>query len=286
MTEQENVSGDSLLKEVIKGRQPFSPIVAEHVFKRYIALLYRLCIEEKNEYDVLVGPGDSGAVMVYFAELFYHAVQKPAPPKLVLPVQRYTNPDDETSDLFDNSVLLSDALGQLSDISPAKVLFVDDEIWKANSASSVARLLVSALASKNNLENRIVFTIVAENHGFEWHYDISPIAIQYYAFSKNISGRNNVILRLLSEGEQIQLDRSTEPYLAPTEVDGQTRKMDLLFNGQIKVPSRSADTIPSYAHISPSADLLQLKSQVEGRLMVLIQEAIEEYTQGHIKFLF
>lgn len=285
MAEQAIFSGDGLLKEAVNGRQSFSSVVAQHVFKRYIALLYRLCVEEGNDYDLLVGPGDSGAVMVHFAELFYKVLEKQVPPKLLFPVQRYVDPDDERSGLFDNSALLPTVAEQLASRAPSRVLFVDDEIWQANSASASARLLVSAIPAEKKL-SRVVFTIVAENHGFEWHYDLPPIAIQYYAFSKRIVGVNNAILRLLSEDQQTLLNQLTQPYLERPEIDGQTRKMDILFNGYVKVSSRAHGVAPHYKHISPHAELLQFKDEVEARLTELIHEAIEEYTHGEIKFVF
>lgn len=278
-------SGDGLLKEVVNGRKPFSPTVAQYVFKRYIALLYRLCVEENNQYDVLVGPGDSGAVMVYFAELFYKAVQKPLPPKLILPVQRYVDADNEATGLYDNSVLLPSAVRQLAGLSVSRALFVDDEIWQANSASACARLLADALP-ESTAQNRVVFTIIAENHGFEWHHDIPPIAIQYYAFSKRIVGINNAVLRFLIADQQQALNEFTKMYLDPTEVDGQTRKMDLLCNGQVKIPSRTAGVAPAFREVAANVDLTKLKSQVEGELMLLIREAVAEYKQKHIVFVF
>lgn len=283
--EQVILSGDGLLKEAVNGRQPFSPAVAQHVFKRYIALLYRLCVEEGNDYDMLVGPGDSGAVMVYFAELFYKAVQQPAPPKLILPVQRYVDPDNEASGLYDNSVLLPSAARQLAELSVSKVLFVDDEIWQANSASACARLLAAALPP-SLVQNRITFTIVAENHGFEWHHDVPPIAIQYYAFSKRIVGVNNAVLRFLTAEQQQALNECTKMYLHTAEADGQTRKMDLLFNQRVKVPSRAAGVAPVFQEIAATENLVKLKARVESELMLLVREAIEEYRQRQIKFVF
>lgn len=285
MSEQAVLSGDSLLKEVVHGRQPFSPLIAQHVFKRYIALLYRLCVEEGNDYDLLVGPGDSGAVMVYFTELFYKVLEKQVPPKLLLPVQRYVDPNNERLGLFDNSALLPTAAEQLAGHAPSRVLFVDDEIWQANSASASARLLVGALPADKKLD-RVVFTMVAENHGFEWHYDIPPVAIQYYAFSKKIVGVNNAVLRFLSTEQQEVLNKFTKIHLHPTEIDGQTRKMDLLFNGQVKVLSSEGGGYPAYRHVSVSEDLIKLKSEVENELMNLICEAIEAYRKRHIVFVF
>lgn len=285
MVEQVVFSGDSLLKEVVNGREPFSPIVARHVFKRYIALLYRLCVEENNRYDVLVGPGDSGAVMVYFAELFYKAVHQPVPPKLLLPVQRYVDPDNQATELYDNSALLPSAVRQLAGLSVSKALFVDDEIWQANSAGACARLLAGALP-EDAAQKRIVFTIVAENHGFEWHHDVPPIAIQYYAFSKRIVGVNNAVLRFLTADQQRALNEFTKIYLDPTEIDGQTRKMDVLCNGQLKVPSRTAGVAPVFREVAVKANLAELKSQVESELILLIREAIEEYKQRQILFVF
>lgn len=285
MSEQAVLSGDSLLKEAVNGKQPFSPIIAQHVFKRYIALLYRLCVEEGNDYDLLVGPGDSGAVMVYFAELFYKVLEQQVPPKLLLPVQRYVDPENEHSGIFDNSALLPSAAEQLAGHTPSRVLFVDDEIWQANSASASARLLVGALLAEKKL-SRVVFTIVAENHGFEWHHDVPPVAIQYYAFSKRIIGVNNSILRFLSEAQQRALDEFTKIYLHPTEIDGQTRKMDLLFNGQVKVLSGEGGGCPAYRHILASNDFIIFKSEVENQLINQIREAIEAYRKGQIVFVF
>lgn len=286
MSNQELLFGDNLLKEVVNGRQPFSPVVAQHIFKRYIALLYRLCIEEKNSYDVVIGPGDSGAVMVYFAELFFREVAKPCPQKLIVPVQRFIDPDDEASGSYDNNNLLSLVKEQLGDIISRKVLFVDDEIWKAHSASASASLVVNALPPSVR-EDRILFTIIAENHGFEWHYDIPPIAIQYYAFSKKLPGINNAILRFSSQEQQQMINEHIGPYLNAADTDGQTRKMDILFNNQVKVQSRLDNEVPYFKQVAVSTPEVQtLRTDLQNELINLIHQAMEEYQDGRIIFAF
>ena len=271
----------------------FSKEVGIPIFKMYIALLYRLCVEERNQYDLLIGPGDSGAVMIYFAELFYNAVGIPIPPKLILPVQRFKIDGDDKSGKYDNNSLAYLVKGQIPN-KFSKALFIDDEIGQANSASQCAKLIADNLA-ESQMRNRILFTIVADNHGFEWHHDIPPIAIQYYSFSRKNKGKNNAALRLLSNEEQEQLNQFTQPYLnqfykneEQAKRDGQTKRMNLLFNSMIKVPSNSTDERPRFEDIpveqflDGGAHFIQFRSNIEDKIIALICEAVVEYKAGKI----
>lgn len=284
--------GEDLHKAAMHNKIPFSTDVGVHVFKRYIALLYRLCVVENNQYDLLIGPGDSGAVMVYFAELFYKALGINLPTKLAIPIQRFKT-RDKKSGKYDNSTLAPLEKGCVVE-SLSKILFLDDEICEANSASECAKLVTRDLPEIQK-HNRILFTIIADNHGFEWHYDVPPVAIQYYSFSRRNKGKNNAALRILSDEDQAILNGFTEPYLDKEDkADGQTKKMNLLFNGMVKVPTYSGDGMskPRFKHVSMdksifnSVNFLEFRSKIEKNLFTLIRDAIDEYKEGKLIFLF
>ena len=52
---------------------------ALRVLRSYVRTLRALLVKESKQFDLVVGPGDSGAVMVKFTEYVYEALGLPKP---------------------------------------------------------------------------------------------------------------------------------------------------------------------------------------------------------------
>jgi hypothetical protein len=252
---------------------------AKEIYKKYIAWLYRLIIEERNAFDLIIGPADSGTFMTQALKIFYGVVKMPAPKILVLPLLRYKELSIDTGDHFDNSILIPDvreALKRLPKLE--KVLFVDDEIGLAFTAKESISIVLSSLP-KEKISKRIIYTIIAENHGFEWRYDIPPVAIKYYAYANKKSGVNAAIYEILSD----------EIFNEFVKADGtiSKKKVTCLFsNGLVKAikdnkPILSDDLLMKIKAKLPNFEAYKSDFITEAEL--LAKQAIDEYRTSKLK---
>ena len=256
-----------------------TPKQAKEIFKNYIALLYKLVVKEKNDFDLIIGAGDSGAVMAKVAEIFYQKINKKIPPILHLPLQRYAEPGIPHGEYFENKVLIPQIKKQLKNIKLfKKVLFVDDEIMRGWTAKTSIELVLSALP-KNKIADRVLYTIVAENHWFQWHYDLPPVSIRYYAFSKKIPGVNGAVFEMISdlEWKSIKLNGM-----------GKRPLLNIILNGVRK--SRSGLT-PVFTDetakkLEKNQKFKKLKTKMLRQIDALVTEGIKEYKAGKIKLGF
>lgn len=253
---------------------------AEEIFKRYIALLYRLAFAENNDFDLIIGAGDSGAFMARTAEIFF-IKEKREIPVIYLPIQRYTAEGEAVGKYFDNSVLLPRIRENIQNLKKIeKVLFVDDEIWKAWAAKETIRLILGA-ADKNKIANYILYTIIAEHHGFEWHYTLPPVAIKFYSFSKKIPGVNGSIFEIIS-------DEAWNKFKKYKKDLSKKQLANLFLNGIIKA---SGSKEPEFSKelgnkLLKIASFKEAKKDIKNRIEYLIDIAINEYKSGKISFLF
>ncbi len=170
---------------------------AEEIYKKYVAWLYRLVVEQKNNFDLIVAAADSGTLMAETIQEFYSQIKKKAPVTIILPIQRYTELGVGRGKPFDNLILLPELRESLKDCKRLKnILFVDDEIGLANTAKESIQLILKA-APKKVVAERVNYTILAENHGFEWRYDIPQVAIRFFAFSNKIKGVNGSVFEII-----------------------------------------------------------------------------------------
>ena len=57
-------------------------LLAEAYFKRFVAVLYHLIIEEQLFFDLLIAGGNSNLVMTRYTQMVYDRLGKPRPPLL------------------------------------------------------------------------------------------------------------------------------------------------------------------------------------------------------------
>lgn len=250
---------------------------AEEILKRYIVLLYKLVVIEGNKFDLIVGAGDSGAFMAKIGELFYRQIKKIPPPIIYIPLLRYIEPGVADGVYFDNSVLLPQIKKQINSLSNFKnVLFVDDEIRKGHAAKSCIELILAALPKKK-IPKRILYTIIAENHHFEWHYDVPPVAIRYYAFSRIIPGVNGAVFDFISDSiaKIFRNERGSiiKKQLANIFVNGFSKQ---IFNGVPLFSKELANYLLNTTHFPKTQKIIFI------RLKHIISEGIGEYKSRKI----
>lgn len=256
---------------------------AEQIFKKFIALLYRLIVVEKNRFDLIIGAGDSGAALAMIAKIFYIRLKKKPPQVLLIPTTRFTKLDVPWGDFLDNKTLIPKIKNDLKNRkSPIKnVLFVDDEIRSAYSAKESIRVVINA-APKRIIPNRVLYTIVAENHGFEWHYNIPPVAIRYYAFSNLKRGINNAIFEIIPDSIW---------HKANDKLPIKSRKelANLLLN---RLSKRLKNKTPYFKEFSENEitkqfpQYKQTLKAIQKRIDKLIAQGIAEYKSGKTEFKF
>ncbi len=145
----------------------------------------------KNNYDLVIGVGNTGLVMIRFTQLILNELKITMPPVLALPLLRFS--DDNEKELFNNDIFLKEAKKQLEGIEKIEnILFVDDEIYRGISVKTAIRLVMKA----QNLD-KLNITVVAEDHGFQWDNAISNVTFNFFPFTKLIKGHNNVIFYLI-----------------------------------------------------------------------------------------
>lgn len=123
-----------------------------------------------TQYDLILAGGDSGNIMAWITNALYEQMGIIAPSTLVLPVYRHA--DYAETVLFDNKTLSSKVL--LPDITPEKILVVDDEAGTGNTLKGLLDAL-SEVVSK-----RPTVTFIAEDDNFDvsrivgWNIDFIP----------------------------------------------------------------------------------------------------------------
>ncbi|MBP9686615.1 MAG: hypothetical protein KBD66_02335, partial [Candidatus Doudnabacteria bacterium] len=148
----------------------------------------------------------------------------------------------------------------------------------AYTAKEAIRVALAAVP-KQIISERVVYTILAENHGFEWRYNIPPVAIKYIAFANKKQGINGAIFEFIPESvlKQFQQVESTisKKKIASIFTTGFIKTIQ---NGKPTLSDKLVHTI-RISH--PEFD--ELKEQFISQVTLLTQQAIEEYSRGEIK---
>ncbi len=167
--------------------------LAEANFKRFVAVLCHLILDEQQSFDLQIAGGNTGLVMSRYAQIIYDRLGKPRPP-LLKSATRWTAlnqediPADDTVLSFDFANQIRDA--NLDDGRPLhRVLFVDDEITQAVTSRSSMRLLGDALGKRE-----FELHIIAEDHFFQPDSFPPEIDLHFHPFSKGMKGFCNIVL--------------------------------------------------------------------------------------------
>ncbi len=167
--------------------------LAEANFKRFVAVLFHLIVEEQVSFDLQIAAGNTGLVMARYTQMVYRHLRKAHPPLLRLaPI--WTPPDGEKQPVG-SSLLACDLANQVRDANLDdgralnRVLFVDDEIAGGITVRESMRLLGVALGKQE-----FTLDIVAEDQGFELGQFPPQIHPRFIPFSKGIKGFFNIAL--------------------------------------------------------------------------------------------
>lgn len=125
---------------------------------------------EAQAYDLILGGGDSGNIMVWITQEVYVELQVNCPDTLVLPTYRHA--DYAETVLFDNRLLKE--LVHLPNGKLKHILLVDDEVGTGNTIRGILGAVGELTDSKP------VITFIAEDDGFDssrvtgWDVDFRP----------------------------------------------------------------------------------------------------------------
>lgn len=171
-------------------------VTGKERFLAFVRTLHSLLSEE--EFDLVVGAGDSGIAMLEFTKFVYGHCGIRAPPFVAIPLYR---DGDRKRNVIKRIIGPSreDVKKQLEGIlAPQRILFVDDEIGKGNVARTALELVLSSFSQR---KDGLFCTIVAEDHGKRHNFDpaaVLPCAkVRFLLFSTGQYGEYSQIFRFL-----------------------------------------------------------------------------------------
>jgi hypothetical protein len=251
--------------------------LAKSRIKMFVAAICRQLTDFKENYDLIMGSGNSGLFMTKIALITYDTLNITAPPVLNLPIYRFK---EDGNTLYDNSSLLTQVKDKLESLPPINnILFVDDEIMRGLTAKECYSLILKAFPETNHLNA----TIIAENHFFEWHYKIPKVSMNFFAYSPLIQGLNENIGYFIPQ----ELFNNIQQIIP--EVKSYNQAMAIVINGGIKklknnkgyfdfdIEKNLKTNLPNYE---------KEKNELLEKLQNLVKEGVKEYKEGKIKFRF
>ncbi len=200
--------------------------VAKDRIRKYVKTISSLI--ENNKYDLVISGGNSGLYSTKIVDLIYGTKNIKKPPIFSIPAYRH-NKKEEIEVIgkdFDNSSLTSYVEQEIpEELKIEKVLFVDDEIGTGTTAKNVIELVINA----KSLSDTIDYTLVAENHFFEWRHNIPSINLKYYAHAKVLPSYNNLIAYIVPRNVYTKIGGILE-----REVNPHNYSLALITSGLVK----------------------------------------------------
>lgn len=251
--------------------------LAKSRIKMFAGALSRQLIDYKENYDLLLGSGNSGLFMTKIAKMTYDALNITTPSVLNLPIYRFK--EDDTT-LYDNSFLITHVKEKLKILSTINnILFVDDEIMRGLTAKKCFNLILKASPNINHLNA----TIIAENHFFEWHYKIPKVSISFFAYSPLIQGLNGNIGYFIPQ----KLFNNIQQNIP--ELKSYNQAMAIVIGGGIKKIENNKGHFDFDIELVLKNNLInygEQKNALLEELKNLVIEAVKEFKEGKIKFRF
>ncbi len=252
--------------------------LAESRIKMFVASIYRQLIDFNENYDLVLGAGNSGLFMTRVTQMIYEYLNIKTPLILNLPIYRFKE-DGKTPN--NNSFLTQQVKEKIQNLnSISNILFVDDEIMGALTAKDCFNLILQSYPNINHLDA----TIIAENHFFEWHYKIPKVSISFFAYSPLIQGFNGNI------GYFIPEDLYKEVSSLIGEAVSYNHVMAIVVGGALKRKDNNSNPYFDFTVESSLKSKItnydDKKSSLMNNLRELVKEGIEKYKAGEIKFRF
>lgn len=256
---------------------------AHRNFKGLVGILFHLLKEEKREFDLVVGAGNSGSGMVSLVELIYKQLEAPIPPVLRIPTQRYKNPatiwSDEPSDYYDTSALLPDVEAGLKDVDDiSEVLYIDDETSTVGLTlkTTLDLILKSGHVNKNK---KFIYTAITEDaQELEWE-DMDGVVFESFSWAKTTTDLFSVLFYVLPWELEKQLN---QPFTEKLDVK---ELVCILLGAPLrdKVTGNPEFSFKTHERVMARAkNFSQLQTQFTHHLEILIEEGIHEYENKEI----
>lgn len=252
--------------------------LAESRIKIFVASICRQLVDLNENYEIVLGAGNSGLFMTRITQMTYEYLNIKTPLILNLPIYRFKE-DEKTPN--NNSFLAQQVKEKLQNLdSINNILFVDDEIMRALAAKECFNLILQA----NPSISRLNATIIAENHFFEWHYKIPEVSISFFAYSPLIQGLNGNI------GYFIPEDLYKKVFSLINEAVSYNHAMALVISGALKRKDKNGNPYFDFSAESSLRNKItnygDKKSSLMNRLQELVREGVEKYKAGKIQFRF
>lgn len=267
------------LKLLASGFQARRQDLAKSRIKMFTATICRQLLEKKEKFDLLLGGGNSGLFMIEIAKLVYQNLKIDLPLTVCLPIYRFINDDDKL--INDNSVLKNVIPKKLKDIPKnLNILFIDDEIMRGVTMKAVLDLV---LAEKSDIDF-LRAVIIAENHFFEWHYNMPKVSVNFFPYARLIQGLNGNIGRFIPD------NLFKEMAFQISEIRSYNHAMAIIFGGAFK--RKDERGIPYFDQDIETVlrkniiDYDYQKFSMKEMLKNLVLEGIERYKHNKIYFRF
>lgn len=189
----------------------------EHLIKFFNKL--NELTSKKIKFDLIVGPGDSGAGMAKCAEMFFIEKMNKSPPIIKIPFYRSWHKPNMTH-------VTKTVKAQLTKIKLKNILFVDDEIGSGETLKGVSKILLNL----KNTSTKPNIYVVAETKGLKKFYKIDGAKIKFLPFAKRIKkGVYNVV----SKSIPFEIERQILRKYSDSEL-GSTQRFNILLGEPIK----------------------------------------------------
>lgn len=216
--------------------------LGRQALRKFIKISHFLLINKRKKYDLIVGPGDSGVMMIYFLQRIADEFDIRLPKTMAIPIYRYASkfplPNKYQDKIFDNTVLLPYVRKKIISIPKlSSILFIDDEVYKGRSLATCLELIKKA-SRRGQLSNTLECDIIADDHGFARIKPIPGVRMHLYPLGHEVSGYNNVII--------FSIPRTLTRLIArqyPSKEDCRQERVNLLLGLPIKEIKKG---IPQY----------------------------------------
>ena len=246
--------------------------LAKSRIKMFAAAVVRQVLDEKQKFDLIIGAGNSGLFMTKLTHLTYETLNLDSPEIINIPITRIFEENKEVKVLTGDFEIRTDK-------KIRNVLFVDDEIMRAVTARTVFELLLEQYTEIDHLDA----TIIAENHFFEWHYNLPKVSVRFFAYSRLIQWLNGNIGHFVP-GKLFYEIQSVIP-----EVQSYNHVMAIVLGGGLKKQENGKPYFDEKIEKILEENIKDYKIQkenLENELKNLIKEGVEEYKEEKITFRF
>lgn len=242
-------------------------------------MVYQLIAQNKENFDLIIAPGNSGIMMGKITEMTYEYLGIKSPPILKMPI--YLRDRTGKRIKFDNSVLIPQIKKQLKNVKNLnKILFVDDEINQNDpkTARVVLNLIKGSVSEK--LANKVSVFIVAEGRwkGILRNIDISGFKIKFMPFEIADKKEWKGIFNFVSYEIPWKIQEQIRKYYSD-KIIGSKEMFCILFGEPIKLFNNGKPTLShKWEPILKRkvGNFSKLQGSFKIHIKTLIKETIEE----------